>query len=377
MGPDNEPHFELSKLLLPVYVSCLLYKFVAQIIAVILFLVSTQLWAHPIDIAYLEVQGETLSLSVNKELPTKLGFLNSTNSQATDAFLFERFFASALLNFGSENCKPSLKSSEINTTTQILHVVLACKPGQLLQIEMPYLKQMGFSYTVIGNYHAGDAKTLFQLTSDAPTAKISVNQIYWSSFFVSGFRHIGAHPNEWFGANGRMHWPDGIDHILFLFGLLLLTAGWRSLLAMATSFSLGHMIAMVLVTLNILKFSSSVIEPIIALTIAGTGLLFLVRSQKKSDNRYVFGTVFLCGRVPGMGFASAFEELGVSGLGTKLTSILVFNVGIDLGQMTILLALLVLHRAFSSLIVNHLYLDRVLSIFLMITGIGLFFNRVI
>ncbi len=349
-----------------------------QIVTLITILFSVQIWAHPIDIAYLEIHGDSLNLSVNRELPAKLGFINSeSNPQAADAFLFERFFSSARMNYGLENCNVRLIDSVTNATTKILNVALACKPGQSFDIEMPYLKQMGFPYTVIGNYQEGDSKALFQLTSDASNAKVSVNQIYWSSFLVSGFRHIGAHPDEWFGVNGRMQWPDGIDHILFLFGLLLLTVGWRGLVAVATSFSLGHMISMILVTLNILKFSSNIVEPIIALTIAGTGFLFLVRSQKNMNNSAVFITVFLCGLVHGMGFASAFEELGVSGLGTKLASILVFNVGIDIGQLTILLALLVLHHAFTSMMVNRLYLDRVLSVFLMMTGVGLFLNRVI
>lgn len=343
-----------------------------------LFLFSIRIWAHPIDVAYLEVQGNSLSLSVNKDLPAKLGLANTVADVKTDdTFLFDRFFTAARFAYGAEVCAPALINSEVNATTKILHVALGnCKLAGSLEMDMPFLKQMGFSYTVIGNYHEGDAKALFQLTSDVASAKVSVNQIYWSSFLVSGFRHIGAHPDEWFGANGKLQWPDGIDHILFLFGLLLLTAGWRSLVAVASSFSLGHMISMVLVTLNILKFSSKIVEPVIALTIAGTGLLFLLRSQKNGDNRFVFLTVFCCGLVHGMGFASAFEELGVSGLGTKLTSILVFNVGIDLGQITVLLALVGLHRLFTSLMVSRLYLDRALSVFLMITGMGLFLNRV-
>lgn len=351
----------------------------SRFVALISFFCSLAAWAHPLDVAYLEVQGHELSFSVNKELPVKLGFAGvSADTKAEDAFLFERFFSGARVSYGTENCSSSLSRSEVNTTTKILHIALtACKPSGSIEIDMPFLKQIGFSYTVIGNYRESDSKALFQLTSDTPISKVSIGQINWGSFVISGFRHIGAHPEEWVGENGKFQWPDGIDHILFLFGLLLLATGWRSLVMVATSFSLGHMIAMILVTLNILKFSSSLVEPIIALSIAGTGLLFFVKSQKNPNNRFIFGTVFLCGLVHGMGFASAFEELGVSGLGTKLASILVFNVGIDLGQITVLLVLFGLHRAFTALAVKQLYLDRALSVFLMLTGVGLFLNRVI
>lgn len=353
-------------------------KFMSRIIALILCICTLRAWGHPLDVAYLEVQGNELSFSVNKELPVKLGFSGSINdAKDEDAFLFARFFSTARFNYGSESCLTSFIGSEVNTTTKILRVSLnQCRSAGALEIDMPFLKQIGFSYTVIGNYRESDSKALFQLTSDAPVAKVTMGHINWGSFVVSGFRHIGAHPEEWVGENGKLQWPDGIDHILFLFGLLLLATGWRSLVVVATSFSLGHMIAMILVTLNILKFSSNVVEPIIALSIAGTGLLFFIQSKKNPENRFIFATVFLCGLVHGMGFASAFEELGVSGLGTKLASILVFNVGIDLGQITVLLVLVGLHRAITALTVKQLHLDRALSVFLMLTGLGLFLNRV-
>lgn len=353
--------------------------FMSRAIALILVFYSFAAWAHPLDVAYLEVQGGELSFCVNKELPAKLGFTgDSADSNAEDAFLFERFFSTARLSYGIESCLPNLISSEVNTTTKIMRVALQqCKPAGSFEIDMPFLKQIGFSYNVIGNFREADTKALFQLSSDVPTAKVSANQIYWNSFLVSGFRHIGAHPGEWVNENGKLQLPDGIDHILFLFGLLLLTVGWRSLVVVATGFSLGHMVSMVLVTLDIVKISSAIVEPVIALTIAATGLLFLLRAQKINDGRFIFIAVLLCGLAHGMGFASHFEELGVTGLGTKLAAILVFNLGIDLGQITALLVLVGLHRAFISVRVPRLYLDRAVSVFLAVVGMGLFLNRVI
>ena len=348
------------------------------LIVSLILICSYQAWSHPLDMAYLEINGQELNLSVSKELPDKLGLTqNITDESLTGRLLFEKFFNDARLEYGPQICKTTLKKIDSNLTTQFLHVELSeCSPTKELSLDFPVLKQMGFVFTVSGNYLFKGHKSLIFMSSDKSQTQVSTQYFNWWALTVSGFRHIGAHPDEWTDENGDFQWPDGIDHILFLLGLLLLTVGWRSLLLNATSFSLGHMASMILVTQNLLSASASVIEPVIALSIAATGLLFYTRRENLQSHKWIYLCVFLCGFVHGMGFANAFEDFGITETITKLVSILIFNIGVDIGQITVLLLLLAIYRLVHVFVSNTLYFNRALSVFLVLTGFGLFYDRV-
>ena len=153
-----------------------------------------------------------------------------------------------------------------------------------------------------------------------------------------------------FVREGVHHIFIGPDHILFIVGLLLLGGNLRQLLKIVTAFTLAHSITLILATLNILSPSPKLIEPTIALSIVIVGVQGLVRlssEQKTKDLRLPLAFCF--GLIHGFGFASVLRELELprEALGWSLFA---FNIGVELGQACIvlavspLLALLTQHR---------------------------------
>ncbi|MEQ1758683.1 MAG: HupE/UreJ family protein [Vicinamibacterales bacterium] len=133
--------------------------------------------------------------------------------------------------------------------------------------------------------------------------------------------------------SGVEHILIGPDHILFLVGLLLLGGGWKALVRIVTAFTIGHSITLSLAALNYVLPPPQLIEPAIALSIVFVGADNLVRGGGR-DVRAWIALVF--GLVHGFGFANVLREFGLptEALGWSLFS---FNVGVELGQLAIVL----------------------------------------
>jgi hydrogenase/urease accessory protein HupE len=129
---------------------------------------------------------------------------------------------------------------------------------------------------------------------------------------------------------GILHIFTGYDHIAFLLGVVLIGGSFRTILKVVTSFTLAHSITLALAALNIVVLPSRLVESGIALSIMYIALenLFF----KKFDRRWI--VTFFFGLVHGFGFASALQEVHLSGalLGTALFS---FNLGVEIGQVCI------------------------------------------
>ena len=135
---------------------------------------------------------------------------------------------------------------------------------------------------------------------------------------------------------GVHHILIGPDHLLFLFGLLLLGGTWKSLVKIVTAFTLGHSLTLSLATLGVFSPPAAIVEPGIALTIVVVGADNLMRGGGR-DLRPWAARVF--GLVHGFGFASVLREFGLpkEALGWSLFS---FNVGIECGQLLVLALML-------------------------------------
>jgi hypothetical protein len=148
--------------------------------------------------------------------------------------------------------------------------------------------------------------------------KAPVNDVVW--FYLNlGYHHI---------------LPEGIDHILFVVGLCLLSTNIKTILWQATAFTVAHSITLGLSMKGIIVAPSSVVEPIIALSIMFVAIENLMVTELKAWRIVI---VFLFGLIHGMGFASSLNEIGLP-RNAFLTSILSFNVGVELGQITIIAA---------------------------------------
>ena len=155
---------------------------------------------------------------------------------------------------------------------------------------------------------------------------------FWA-FFQVGFHHIVA--------------LDAADHILFLLVLAAIYRGrdWRAALWVISAFTVGHSITLALAVTNVLVVRASLVEFLIPVTIVLTGVENLVlreRAARGSGARHrpVFAGVF--GLVHGAGFAGYLKSLFVERIAVPLFG---FNLGIELGQIVVLLAAAVLFFA--------------------------------
>jgi hydrogenase/urease accessory protein HupE len=138
--------------------------------------------------------------------------------------------------------------------------------------------------------------------------------------------------------SGVHHIMIGPDHILFVIGLILLGGTWRRLALIVTSFTLGHSLTLTLAALGLVVIPAAVIEPLIALSIVVVGTDNLLRGpapEKSRDLRTVFAFAF--GLIHGFGFAYVLRQLGLpeAQLAWSLFS---FNLGVEIGQLAIVLA---------------------------------------
>lgn len=129
--------------------------------------------------------------------------------------------------------------------------------------------------------------------------------------------------------------PSGPDHILFVIGLCLLSTKIKTILWQATAFTVAHSITLAMSMKNIFVAPSAVIEPIIALSILFVAVENMLLSELKP---WRIAVVFMFGLIHGMGFASALNEIGLPA-GKFYTSIIAFNAGVELGQITIITAM--------------------------------------
>ena len=137
---------------------------------------------------------------------------------------------------------------------------------------------------------------------------------------------------------GIEHILIGLDHILFVLSFVLVLASWRKILSMVTTFTVAHSLTLILAGNNILTLSGKIVEPIIAFSIAYMAIttVFLKKIPFFQKMHSKLGIIFLFGLFHGLGFAGVFSELQISAK-YFLSSLLFFNVGVEIGQIMILL----------------------------------------
>jgi hydrogenase/urease accessory protein HupE len=134
---------------------------------------------------------------------------------------------------------------------------------------------------------------------------------------------------------GIKHILSGTDHLVFLLSLLLVASRWKDVLAMVTAFTVSHSITLGLAASGYLPVSPRLVEAGIALSICyvAAGNPFVRRPER----RWV--PALLLGLIHGLGFAGALGETGLPP-GRILPSLVAFNLGVELGQLALVLLLL-------------------------------------
>lgn len=137
------------------------------------------------------------------------------------------------------------------------------------------------------------------------------------TYTVAGFTHI---------------LPLGVDHVLFVLGIFLLSTRWGPLLWQVTSFTLAHSITLGLSLYGVVSLAPEIVEPLIALSIVYVGVENLLTRTLKP---WRVGVVFLFGLLHGLGFAGVLLDIGLPE-SDFVTALVTFNIGVELGQLAVL-----------------------------------------
>ena len=144
-------------------------------------------------------------------------------------------------------------------------------------------------------------------------------------------QELSIYPTGYFWL-GVEHLLSGIDHMLFVFGLLFIVSGTANLFKTITAFTIAHSITLGLSVLELIKMPQASTEAFIALTLI---YLALEVSEKHKYESTPWVVAFGFGLLHGLGFAGALNDIGVNN-DALLFSLLFFNIGIEAGQLLVL-----------------------------------------
>ncbi len=128
--------------------------------------------------------------------------------------------------------------------------------------------------------------------------------------------------------------PLGLDHILFVLSLFLFSADLKKVLWQSLAFTVAHSVTLGLAVYDVITISPNIVEPLIALSIMYVALENIFAKKLKASR---IGIIFLFGLIHGLGFASVLNSLGLP-KDAFLSSLIMFNVGVELGQVIVILA---------------------------------------
>jgi hydrogenase/urease accessory protein HupE len=142
---------------------------------------------------------------------------------------------------------------------------------------------------------------------------------------------------------GVEHILGGVDHLLFVLALLLIVRGGRRIVATVTAFTVAHSITLVAATLGWVRVPSAPVEAVIALSIVfvAAEVVHGLRGRPGLTARAPWVVAFSFGLLHGFGFAGALAEVGLPQKAIPL-ALLMFNVGVEVGQLLFVGAVLAL-----------------------------------
>jgi hydrogenase/urease accessory protein HupE len=204
-------------------------------------------------------------------------------------------------------------------------------PEQAVRIGIKFSPLLGDVYLTVSS------PIQSMVITDNNSSYFSLNKNNTVSRDLSSFEHKLLNIVEYV-YQGFIHiLPQGLDHILFVLALFLLASKTSTLLWQVSAFTLAHTITLALGIFGVINLPSSLVEPLIALSIAYVAIENIYH-QKLSKWR--LPVIFAFGLLHGLGFASVLVELGLPE-NSYVTSLLSFNVGVEFGQVTVIaLALL-------------------------------------
>ena len=153
-----------------------------------------------------------------------------------------------------------------------------------------------------------------------------------------------------FLTQGIEHILLGVDHLLFVFGLLLIVRTPWMLVKTITAFTVAHSLTLAIATLGYAHVPAPPLNAAIALSILflGPEIIRAWRGQTSFTIRHPWVVAFAFGLLHGFGFASGLAAIGLPKADIPL-ALLMFNLGVEIGQLAFVALILLLHRAFQEL----------------------------
>lgn len=174
----------------------------------------------------------------------------------------------------------------------------------------------------------------YQQPSELPTGWESASAEASGTVKVDGWRTFGEYLHH-----GMMHIITGYDHLLFVSALVLATLSFWEMVKVIAAFTLAHTITLALSVFDLFRLPSSIVEPIIALSIVFVALenVFFPR---RAHSRVRLAVAFGFGLIHGLGFAGglleAMEGLPAIGIWIALAA---FSIGVEIGHQVVVLPL--------------------------------------
>ena len=181
------------------------------------------------------------------------------------------------------------------------------------------------------------------------------DQLDWKPFFYASAKDLQyqlivfkMNQFELYLKMGFEHIADvaAYDHIVFLVALCAIYSlkAWKEVLILVTAFTLGHSLTLALAVLDLIRFSPDVIETLIPVTILITCLynvIFHKEEESLISRRWHYLLALVFGLIHGMGFSNFLRSMLMPGEESQLlTQLLAFNLGVELGQIVIVLIIL-------------------------------------
>jgi hypothetical protein len=299
--------------------------------------------AHPLNMGYLRVEAVPGAVSVELELDVShvATALELDADDVTSEIVERRALAIARAMYRLQpisGCLWGTATAQLNRRSVVIHDHATC-PGEPDQLhwQLPFVNRLSPTFQLLVSARAFDKDLITIIDKVTPSLDLSRADdeatVSLPGFIWKGVEHIGAAPSQWRGPNG-FKLPDGIDHILFLLGLLLAGGSMLRLIGVASGFTVGHTITLGLAGFGVVRPPSSLIEPLIALTIAFVAVE--AWSGRFERHRWKIATCF--GLVHGFGFANALTELHLS-RHSMIEALFGYNLGVELGQIAIVLVI--------------------------------------
>lgn len=327
-----------------------------RIIATMFFLlISLKVSAHALDMGYLEI-----SYSPEEKI------LNM-NLDVNPSALKNNLDLSKLISLNQ--CKwINMKSEVIAPNKLRLSGKGICSLSKSnLNVSVVSFDNFPVDYQIVGRLITDKNESTFLINRASSSYIINASeQKTFLSFIVMGVEHIGVTLEQW---HNKI--PEGIDHILFVLALILLGGGLKSTIKIVSGFTLGHSISLVMAGFNLVTIPGYVIEPMIALSIVYVSIEALV--LKNSLHRWIVAAIF--GVVHGFGFATALRDLQLTG-GKLISALIGFNLGVEFGQIVIILLILPLLHLLAFRPIVFTYTSKMASVMIALVGSYWFVIRV-